>query len=93
MQAYIPGSMLNNFEHESIVGTPLLLKEGDLGPSKIESLGGVQNFLLERVDKSEKGGGVDVGGCHFFISLQFNHISCVCREVRFPLLLSRSLVF
>ena len=59
MQAYIPGSMLNNFEHESIVGTPpLLLKEGDLGPSKIESLGGVQNFLLERLDKSEKGGGL-----------------------------------
>ena len=55
MQAYIPGSMLNNFEHESIVGTPLLLKEGDLGPSKIESLGGVQNFLVERVDRVDSG--------------------------------------
>ena len=32
---------------------------------------GVQNFLLESGDdKPVKGG----GGCHFFITLQFNHI-------------------
>ena len=34
---------------------------------------------LERGDKPVKRGGRDVGmgGCHFFITLQFNHIYCV----------------
>ena len=37
---------------------------------------------VERGDKPEKGG-VDVGmrgggSCHFFITLLFNHIYCVC---------------
>ena len=38
-------------------------------------------------DKSEKGGGgvdVEMGGCHFFITLQFNHIYCVCWESKVP---------
>ena len=61
----------------------------------IESLGGggragVRKFLLEREDKPEKGGGVDVeiGGCHFFTTLQFSSITfTVCLgKVRFPLL-------
>ena len=58
---------------------------------KIESLlegGGELNFLLERGDKLEK-----VVGCHFFITLQFNHIYCVWGKVRFPLLLFGSSVF
>ena len=41
------------------------------------------NFLLERGDKTEKGGGgvdVEMEGCHVFITLQFNHIYCVWRE-------------
>ena len=25
-----------------------------------------------------------MGGCHFFITLQFNHIYCVCRESKVP---------
>ena len=38
-------------------------------------------FLLERGDKPEKGGGVDVeigGWVATSITLQFNHIYCVC---------------
>ena len=37
-----------------------------------------------------------MGGCHFFsffITLQFNHIYCVCGESKVPLLLFRSSVF
>ena len=72
-----------------IVGTPspLLLKGwGGVGPSKIELLGGVQYFLLERGDKPVKGGEVDVemGVCYFFIMLQFNHIYCVWGESNVP---------
>ena len=33
-------------------------------------------FLLERWDKPVKG----EGGCHFFITLQFNHIYCMWGE-------------
>ena len=40
--------------------------------------GGVRNFLLERGDKPEK------GCCHFFITLQFNHIYCVWGESKVP---------
>ena len=39
-------------------------------------MGGVRFFLLESRDKPEKGG----EGCHLFITLQFNHIYCVCGE-------------
>ena len=43
----------------------------------------VQIFLLERGDKPEKGGLMQKwGGYHFFITLQFNHIYCVCGESR-----------
>ena len=52
--------------------------------------------MLERGDNLEKGG-VDIemeGGCHFFITLQFNCIYCVFREkVKFPLLYFDSSIF
>ena len=62
---------------------------GGVGPSENwVTRGEVWNFLLERGDEPEKGGGVDVEmgwggggegcGCHFFITLQFNYIYCVC---------------
>ena len=54
-----------NFGLFDIVGTP---RGNHLGG------GGVQNVLLERGDKLKK------GGCHFFITLQFNRIFCVCGE-------------
>ena len=40
---------------------------------------GIPNILLEREDNPEKGGGLikKWGGCHFFITLQFNCIYCV----------------
>ena len=68
-----------------IVGTsPPLIKGGQDLP-KIESLGGVPKILIEREDNPEKGGRVDVemgegGGCHFFITLQFNCIHCMYGE-------------
>ena len=46
-----------------------------------EIIVGTPTFLLERGDKVVNGGGgvdVELGGCHFFITLQFNHIYCVC---------------
>ena len=67
---------------------PSLLK-GDSAFQKRSHLGkGVQKFLLEQGDKPEKGvwGGVDVemGDCHFFVTLQFSHIYCVCGESKIP---------
>ena len=51
---------------------------GGVGPTKIESLGeGIRNFLLEKGDKPVKVGKGEGGGCHFFITLQFNHIYCL----------------
>ena len=52
-------------------------------------------FLLERGNKAEKGwGGGGGGGSLFFITLQFNHIYCVCvGKARFLLLLFGSSVF
>ena len=48
----------------------------------------LQIFLLEQGDKPEKGvwGGVDVemGDCHFFVTLQFSHIYCMCGESKIP---------
>ena len=66
---------------------PTLLKRGQELP-KIESLGGVQNFLLERGDKSEKEG-------RFFNNFQFSSITfTVCGgKVRFHLLCFGSSVF
>ena len=54
-------------------------------------LEGVQNFLLEKGNKPEKGVDVEMGtgGCHFLITLKFISITftvCVVK-VRFPLLL------
>ena len=41
----------------------------------LSHLGGrVRNFLIEKGNQPEKGGG---GGCHFFITLQLNDIYCV----------------
>ena len=54
---------------------------------KIESLEGgrVQGFLLERGDKPLKEGLMQKWrGCHFFITLQFNHIYCVWGESKIP---------
>ena len=56
------------------------MKKGGRTFQKLSQLGGgVQNFLLERGDKPEKGGfGVEMGGgATFYITLQFNHIYCV----------------
>ena len=36
-----------------------------------------RNFLLERGNKPEKGVDVEMGGCRFSITLQFNYIYCV----------------
>ena len=58
--------------------------------------GGGTNFLLERGNSPKKGEEVDLemGGWHFFITLQFSCIYCVCREkVNFPLLHSDSSFF
>ena len=62
----------------TIVGTPLIKGRGWNLP-EIESIGGVRNFLLERGDKLEKGGG---GWCRnggrvatFFTTLQFSSIA------------------
>ena len=58
--------------------------------------GGGTNFLLERGNSPKKGGEVDLemGGWHFFITLQFSCIYYVCREkVNFPLLHSDSSFF
>ena len=61
--------------------------------------GEVPKIFLERGDNPEKGrggGGVDVemGGCHFFIILQFSYIYCICvGKVKFSLLCFDSLVF
>ena len=57
-------------------------------------LGEVRKFLLEREDKPEKGeggGGVDVemGSCHFFITLQFNHIYSVCGKSKVSFITSK----
>ena len=58
-----------------IVGTPPpLLKEGGVGTSKNSLTWGVQNSLLERRDKPEKGGWCRNGGLPLFITLQFNNI-------------------
>ena len=38
-------------------------------------------FLFYRLVGTLLGGG---GGCHFFITLQFNHIYCVCGESKVP---------
>ena len=78
MKAYTLGSIIRYFA--LIVGIPPFLIKGEVGPSKNwVTKEGVQNFLLERGDKPEKGGGGDaeMGGCHFFITLHFNHIYCV----------------
>ena len=64
----------------------------------------ILNFLLERGNKAEKvgrgggrreeRGGGGGGGSLFFITLQFNHIYCVCMgKARFSLLLFGSSVF
>ena len=50
---------------------------------KIESLGGMPKILLEKGDNPERGVDVEMGGCHFFITLQFNCIYYVFRG-KFP---------
>ena len=64
-----------------IVGTPLLLLKGvgGVGSFKNWVTWGGTKILLERGENLKKVG-VDIereGGCHFFISLQFNCIYCV----------------
>ena len=82
-------SMVKSRRHDLFVNTvgppppptPRLLLKAAVGLPKIESLRELRNFLLERGDKSEtwKGGvDVEIGGWHFFMTLQFNHIYSVC---------------
>ena len=70
---------------------PILFKGGGQDLPKIESLGGGgTKHFARKGDKPEKGG----GGCHFFITLQFNCIYCVWGEkVKFGLLHFDSSVF
>ena len=85
------------------IWTPLsrpLIKGGGIGPSKNWVTwvggGGVPKFLLERGDNPGMGVDVEIGGCHFFITLQFNSIQiyCMCLgKVKFLLLYFDSLVF
>ena len=76
----------------NIVGTPLLIKGEGVGPSKNWVTWEVQNFLLERGDKSEKWQGVDVemGEVDTFL-LPYSSITFTVGvgKVRFPLLLFR----
>ena len=51
-----------------------LINWGVVGTSKNSLTWGVQNFLLERGDKPEKGGWCRNGGLPLFITLQFNNI-------------------
>ena len=77
---------LNYFSpNDIIVGTfPLLKGWQDL--LKIELY---EIFALERGDKPEKGLDVKMRGCHFFITLQFNHIYCVSGESKVPFITFR----
>ena len=75
-----------------------LIKFGGVRPSKNWVLlgGGVQNFLLERGNKTGKRALMQKWGCcHFFYNLQFSSIPfIVCGgKVRFPLLLFGSSLF
>ena len=57
---------------------PHPLNKGDVGPSKNWVTWGVQNFLLERGDKPERGDGGwfrKGGGSTFFTTLQFRSIA------------------
>ena len=54
-------------------GCTIFQKLGHLGG------GGLPKASLERGNNSEKGEvDVEMGGCHFFITLQFNYMYCVC---------------
>ena len=77
----LPGTIL------SIVGPPL--NKGGVGPSKNWNTWGDTKPLLERGITLKRGGGGDVemGGHHFFITLQFNCVYCVFGgKIKFPLL-------
>ena len=64
---------------------PLLLKGGVCDLLKIESLeGGLQNFLLERGKQLKRRVDVEMGVCHFSITLQLSHIYCVWGESKVP---------
>ena len=69
--------------NDIIVGTSPLLK-GWQDLLKIELY---EIFALERGDKPEKGLDVKMRGCHFFITLQFNHIYCVSGESKVPFII------
>ena len=85
-------TLLSQFAFKFIVGPPPPLLK-DL--PKIESLwGGLQNFLLERGDKPEKGAWCRKGGLPLFLLLYSSITFTVCGgKVRFHLLLFRSSVF
>ena len=68
--------------------TPLVLKEGRTF-RKLSHQGGGMKFFARKGDKPEKGElmqkqGVGRGGCHFFLTLQFNHIYCVWGGSKVP---------
>ena len=50
---------------------------------------GVRNFLLERGINLKRGSSCRNGGCHFFTTLQFNHIYYVCGESKVPFITFR----
>ena len=84
---------------------PSPLIKGEVGPSKNWVTwgrgggggGGVPNLdhpgggvTLKRAEQID----VEMGGCHFFSTLQFNYIYCMCvGKVKFPLLRFNSSVF
>ena len=64
---------------------PIIIKGGVYDLLKIESLeGGLQNFLLERGKQLKKRVDVEMGVCHFSITLQLSHIYCVWGESKVP---------
>ena len=69
----------HNIKGITIVDPPPLLKVGAQDLPKIESLGGYQKFSQKGgITLKRRGIDVEMGGCHFFITLQFNFILCVC---------------
>ena len=96
-----PENLLKCLKHQQLEPPPLLKEGGSRTFQKLSPLGGeggwgTKNFT-KKGDNPEKGGGgvdVEMGGCHFFVTLQFNCIYCVCwGKVNFPLLHFGSSVF
>ena len=75
--------------HSTHPPLPLLKEEiGNRTFKKLSDLeGGVRNVLLESEDKPERGEvDVEIRGCYFFITLQFNLIYCVWGKSKVPII-------